>query len=112
MVHKDTIPGCCRSATTGHNQKALDSGNQNKQGPPREKEGTWILDQLNLEGLDVWTDDQQKAAKDHLVDSADVFSKNDLDLGKCNILNMTSKLQTPNLLRKDTKEYQPTYMRR
>ena len=34
----------------------------------------------------MWTEDQQKAAKDLLVHSADVFSENDLDLGKCNIL--------------------------
>ena len=51
--------------------------------------GTWVLDQLNLEGLVKWTEDQQKAAKDLLVASADVFSKDDLDLGKCNILTMT-----------------------
>ena len=31
-------------------QKAQASGNQNKQGPPGGKEGTWVLDQLNLEG--------------------------------------------------------------
>ena len=66
-------------------QKAQASGIQNKQGPPGEKDGTWVLDQLNLEGLDVWTEDQQKAAKDLLADSTDVFSENDLDLGKCNI---------------------------
>ena len=39
------------------------------------KEGFWVLDQLNLEGLNAWTADQQQAAKDLLVDSADVFSK-------------------------------------
>ena len=57
--------------------------------------GTWVLDQLNLEGLDVWTEDQQKAAKDLLVDSADVFSENDLDLGKCNILKHYIKITDP-----------------
>ena len=73
-------------------QKAQASGNQNKQGPPGGKEGTWVLDQLNLEGLDVWTADQQKAANDLLVDSAGVFSENDLDLGKCNILKHNIKI--------------------
>ena len=71
------------------------SGKQNKQGPPGRKEGTWVLDQLNLEGLDAWTEDQQKAAKDLLVDSADVFSENDLDLGKCNILKHDIKITNP-----------------
>ena len=50
------------------------------------------MDQLNLEWLDVWTEDQQKAAKDLLVASADVFSENDLDLGKCNILKHDIKI--------------------
>ena len=59
---------------------------QDGQGLNGGKEGSWVLDQLNLEGLEVWTTDQQQAAKDLLVESADVFSKNDLDLGKCNIL--------------------------
>ena len=57
--------------------------------------GTWVLDQLNLEGLDGWTEDQQKAAKDLLVDSADVFSENNLDLGKCNILKHNIKITDP-----------------
>ena len=60
-------------------QKVQTSGN--KQGS-NNKGGTWVLDQLNLEGLDKWTEDQQKAAKDLLVASTDVFSKVDLDLGK------------------------------
>ena len=53
------------------------------------------MDQLNLEGLDVWTEDQQKAAKDLLVDSADVFSERNLDLGKCNILKQNIKITDP-----------------
>ena len=48
---------------------------QDKQGPNGVKEGSWVLDQLNLEDLNAWTTDQQQAAKDLLVDSADVFSK-------------------------------------
>ena len=44
------------------------------------------LDQLNLEGLESWTGEQQQLAKDLLVDSAEVFAKSDLDLGKCNII--------------------------
>ena len=50
---------------------------------------------MNLEGLDQWTDDQQKAAKELLVASADVFSKDDLDLGKCNILKHDIKITDP-----------------
>ena len=53
------------------------------------------MDQLNLEGLDNWTKDQQRAAKDLYVDSADVFSKEDLDLGKCNIMRLRSQIFSP-----------------
>ena len=38
-------------------QKVQSSGKQNKQGPTG-REGAWVLDQLNLEGLDNWTEDQ------------------------------------------------------
>ena len=48
-----------------------------------------------MEGLDNWTEDQQRAAKDLSVDSADVFSKDDLDLGKCNILKHDIKITDP-----------------
>ena len=50
---------------------------------------------MNLEGLDQWTDDQQRAAKELLVASADVFPKDDLDLGKCNILKHDIKITDP-----------------
>ena len=56
------------------------------------RRGPWVLDQLNLDRLNAWTIDQQWAAKDLLVDSADVFSKNDLDVGKCNILKHNIKI--------------------
>ena len=67
---------------------------ESKQGST-DKGGAWVLDQLNLEGLDQWTHDQQKAAKELLVASADVFSKDDLDLGKCNILKHDIKITDP-----------------
>ena len=73
-------------------QKVHASGS--KQGST-EKGGAWVLDQLNLEGLDQWTDDQKKAAKELLVASADVFSKDELDLGKCNILKHDIKITDP-----------------
>ena len=68
---------------------------QDKQGPNRGKEGTWVLDQLNLEGLSSWTSEQQQSAKKPLVESVDVFSKHDLDLGKCNILKHDIKITDP-----------------
>ena len=77
-ILSQSVVGQLQQATI---QKVQSSGKQNKQGPTG-KEGAWVLDQLNLEGLDNWTEDHQRVAKDLLVDSADVFSKDDLDLGE------------------------------
>ena len=68
---------------------------QDKLGPNRGKDGTWVLDELNLEGLNSWTSEEQQSAKNLLVESADVFSKNDLDLGKCNIFKHDIKITDP-----------------
>ena len=57
--------------------------------------GSWILDQLNLEGLESWTGEQQQSANDLLVDSADVFLQSDLDLGKSNIIKHAIKITDP-----------------
>ena len=68
---------------------------QDKQGPTGGKGGSWIFDQLHLEGLDTWTVEQQQSAKELLVESADVFSKDDVDLGKCNTLKHAIKITDP-----------------
>ena len=39
--------------------------------------------------------EQQQSAKDLLVDSAEVFSQSDLDLGKCNIIKHAIKITDP-----------------
>ena len=59
------------------------------------KGGSWILDQLNLEGLTFLTGEQQQSARDLLVESADVFAKSDLDLGTCNIIKHAIKITDP-----------------
>ena len=68
-----------------------------KQGLAGGKGVSWILDQLNLEGLEGWTGEQQQSAKDLLVDSADVFSQSDLDPGKCNVIKHAIKIRPPTL---------------
>ena len=87
-------------------QKVQTSGKQNNKGPTG-KEGAWVLDQLNLEGLDNWTEDQQRAAKELLIHSADVFSKDDLDLGKCNILKHDIKITDPQPLKERYRRIPP-----
>ena len=57
------------------------------------KDSTWILDQLDLGELKRWSgDEQQQAAQILLCQYSDIFSKNDLDVGKCNILKCDIKL--------------------
>ena len=82
-IPSHVIVGQLQQATI---QKAQAPGHQDKQGFPGGKEGPWILDQLDLEGLNAWTEDQQQADKELLVASSDVFSEHDSDLGKYNIL--------------------------
>ena len=45
-----------------------------------------------MEGLENWTGEQQQSAKNLLVESADVCSQSDLDLGKCNIIKHAIKI--------------------
>ena len=91
-----TIPS---RAVVGRLQQARmipdDQSSKPKQGPTGGKGGSWILDQLNLEGLNSWTGEQQQSARDLLVDSAEVFAKSDLDLGKCNIIKHAIKITDP-----------------
>ena len=52
----------------------------------KEKDESCILDQLDLEEISTLSVQQQQAARKLLCDYSETFSKNDLDLGKCNIL--------------------------
>ena len=72
-----------------------DQSSKPKQVPTGGKGGSWILDQLHLEGLNSWTGEQQQSARELLVDSAEVFAKSDLDLGKCNIIKHAIKITDP-----------------
>ena len=56
------------------------------------KDNTWILDQIDLGELDRWSGDQQQATKNLLCEYSGIFSKNDLELRKCNILKHDIKL--------------------
>ena len=92
-IPSQTVVGLLQQARMVPSDKT--SKLQDSQGPTGGKEGSWHLDQLHLEGLDSWTAEQQQSAKNMLVESADVFPKNDLDLGKCNILKHAIKITDP-----------------
>ena len=46
----------------------------------------WLLDQLDLTGLDEWPKDLQEKARDMPKRNASIFSKHDLDMGKTNLV--------------------------
>ena len=48
-----------------------------------------------MERLKSWSGEQQQSAKDLLVDSAHIFAKTDLDLGKCNTIKHAIKITDP-----------------
>ena len=52
-----------------------DLSSKSKQDPTRGEGGSWVLDQLNLEGLNSWTGEQQQSARDLLVNSAESLPK-------------------------------------
>ena len=65
------------------------------------------MDKLNLEGLNSWTGEQQQSARDLLVESAEVFAKTDLDLGKCNIIKHAIKITDPQPLKEHYRRIPP-----
>ena len=84
-----------------------DQSSKPKQGPTGGKGGSWILDQLNLEGLNSWTGEQQQSSRDLLVYSAEVFAKSDLDLGKCYIIKHAIKITDPQTFKEHYRRIPP-----
>ena len=58
----------------------------------KKEDESCILDQLDLGEISTLSVEQQQAAKKLLCDYSETFSKNDLDLGKCNILKHNIQL--------------------
>ena len=48
--------------------------------------GKWLLDELDLIGLEEWPEELQVKAKDMLKRNASIFSKHDLDMGRTNLV--------------------------
>ena len=63
-----------------------DSANENS----IEDDGLWILDLIDLSGLENWPEHLQNEAKEMLKRNAKVFSKTDMDMGRTNLVNIIS----------------------
>ena len=45
-------------------------------------EGKWVLEKMDLSGMQSWSDELQSKARDLLCSYSDIFSKHDLDMGR------------------------------
>ena len=67
---------------------------QKEQAPTENKkeDESCIHEQLDLGEISTWSVEQQQAARKLLCDYSEMFSKNDFNLGKCNILKQNIQL--------------------
>ena len=57
--------------------------------------GEWLLDQLDLSGLEEWPKELQIKAKDMLKRNDSIFSKHDLDMGRTHLVKHNIVLTDP-----------------
>ena len=75
-----------------------DIENSNSSTCPEEKisnEGKWVLEKLDLSGMQSWSDELQSKARDLLCSCLDIFSKHDLDMGRTDLIKHDIKLTDP-----------------
>ena len=60
-----------------------------------EDDGSWILSLIDLSGLEDWPEKLQQEAKEMLKRNAKVFSENDMDMGRTNLVKHHIKLTDP-----------------
>ena len=75
--------------------KAQDQSSENVNENSMEDDGSWILDLIDLSGLENWPEHLQKEAKETLKRNAKVFSKTDMDMGRTNLVKHHIKLTDP-----------------
>ena len=71
----------------------LNSGNT--ENTSIEDDGSWILNLIDLSGLENWPEKLQHEAKEMLKRNAKVFSKDDMDMGRTNLVKHHIKLTDP-----------------
>ena len=75
--------------------KTQDKRSENVNEHSMEDDGSWILDLIDLSGLENWPEHLQKEAKEMLKRNAKVFSKTDMDMGRTNLVKHHIKLTDP-----------------
>ena len=75
--------------------KKGNSSEPNSENSEEEDDGSWILNLIDLSGLEDWPEHLQVEAKEMLKRNAKTFSKNDLDMGRTNLVKHHIKLTDP-----------------
>ena len=68
---------------------------ENIENTSAEDDGSWILNLIELSGLEDWSESLQHEAKEMLKRNAKVFSKDDMDMGRTNLVKHHIKLTDP-----------------
>ena len=80
------------SSTVGQYGTPIQTPKEQTLSENKKEDESHILDQLDLGEISTWSVEQQQAVRKLLCDYSETFSKNDLDLGKCNILKHNIQL--------------------
>ena len=75
--------------------KPQNSKSENTENTSIEDDGSWILNLIDLSGLENWPEKLQHEAKEMLKRNAKVFSKDDMDMGRNNLVKHHVKLTDP-----------------
>ena len=60
-----------------------------------EDDGSWILKLIDLSGLEKWSEDDKNAAIEMIKRNANIFSKNEMDMGRTNLVKHHIELTDP-----------------
>ena len=72
-----------------------DLGKPDQPTSSKEDDGSWILKLIDLSGLEKWSEDDKNAAIEMIKRNANIFSKNDLDMGRTNLVKHHIELTDP-----------------
>ena len=86
------------------------SEESNKPNPEEEDDGSWILKLIDLSGLEDWPEHLQTEAKEMFKRNAKTFSKNDMDMGRTNLVKHHIKLTDPLLFKEAYRRIPPQMM--
>ena len=75
--------------------KPQNAKSENTENTSIKDDGSWILDLIDLSGLENWPEKLQHEAKEMLKRNAKVFSKDDMDMERTNLVKHHIKLTDP-----------------